>query len=183
MSRIQSMRLDFEGLIQAMLLTSYPLGGGFDKVLSRVAHWRQCRLSHILGSACLQLHKKDVSYLSLQGDILIKEFILVAKVPSDNFPVHPNVRQNLATLFENQFKLLCSEAPILKRLEWGVAAEHTEVQVLPLLAYTSKFCLTLFHREVLEDDFKNGILDSAPSKNLLGVGHTYHSLVLDMTLK
>ena len=38
MSRIQSMRLDFEGLIQAMLLTSFPFGGGFDKVLSRATH-------------------------------------------------------------------------------------------------------------------------------------------------
>ena len=93
------------------------------------------------------------------------------------------MRQDLTPLFENQFKLLCSKPPILNRLKRGVATEHPEVQVLPLLADTGKLCLTLLHREVLEDDFKNGILDSAPSKNLLGVGHTYHSLVLDMTLK
>ena len=166
-----------------MWLTCFALGsGGFNQMLSRAAHWRQGGLSHILGGACLKLHKEDVGHSSLQGDILIKEFVLVPKVPPDDIPVHPDVRQDLTALFEDQFKLLCSKAPILDRLEWGVAAEHPEVQVLPLFADTGKFCLTLLHREELEYDFKNGILDSTPKKELIR-GNSYHSLVLDMTRK
>ena len=93
----------------------------------------------------LQLVKHYIGNSSLQGDVLIKEFILIPKISPDDLSVDPNVRKSLTSFFKNQFKLFCSESTVFKIFEGGVATKHLEVKVFPLFANAGKFGLTFLH--------------------------------------
>ena len=91
------MSLNFECLIESLRLTAVR-SFSFNHALA-TAHSRNHRraLLHYAGS--LELNQHCISNSSLQSDILIKEFVLVSKIPPDNFPINSDVRESLAALF------------------------------------------------------------------------------------
>lgn len=124
---------------------------------------RRCVNHHILfAGACLYLVEQGIGDLGLEGDILVEEAILVAKVSSDYFLINSDVREGLAPLLEDVLELLCTEPTILEGLERGVGAKHFEVEVLPLLADTCELRLALAHGQVLQNDLEDRIVHSPP---------------------
>jgi len=112
------MSLNFECLIQSLRLSHVTISLCFNHALSRAPGTKRLTkqhsgaLLHYIGS--FKLYQKCIGHSSLQSDILIEEFVLVSEISSDDIPIYSNVRKGLATLFEYQFKLFCSEAAVFK---------------------------------------------------------------------
>jgi hypothetical protein len=93
------MSLDFECLIQSLRLSkvsSFCFYHALSTAHRRLTNHRRALLHYASG---LKLNQQCISDPSLQSDILIEEFVLVSKIPPDDFPIDSDVRESLAALF------------------------------------------------------------------------------------
>lgn len=136
------------------------------KLLLRRENWicvlkwfkRSSGLVHI----CFHLSKERISHTCTHDYVLVKEFELISKIPSDNFFIYPNVRKRFSTLLKYDLKLFGWKSCIFKCLKWRVAAKHFKIKMLPLYAHSCEFRLALFDSEILQYYLEYWIFNSSP---------------------
>ena len=89
-------------------------------------------------------NEQPVSYFRLHDNVLIEKLDLILEISPDHFLEHPDVGQ-IASLIKDDLHLFSWEETIIDEFQGWIAAEHLEVEMLPLFTNAGKFALAFLH--------------------------------------